>query len=93
VPTTSNKLSKHSEEVKVTPQPTKLATTTPVAEKEAPEWSTEQQKQLEDGMREFPASMAPKERWVSIAKSVTDKLPRECFERFKFIVAQLKKNE
>jgi hypothetical protein len=44
-------------------------------------------------MREFPATIAPKERWIKIGAVVTDKLPKECFERFKFIVAQLKKKE
>jgi hypothetical protein len=44
-------------------------------------------------MREFPATLAPKERWMKIAEKVGSKAPRECFERFKFIVAQLKKKE
>lgn len=44
-------------------------------------------------MREFPASMAPKERWVKIAATVTGKAPKECFERFKYIVAKVKKTQ
>jgi hypothetical protein len=90
VPTTSHKHHK-PEEVKTTPTPdTKLASSAPVGEEEGPQWSLEQQKQLEDGMREFPATIAPKERWIKIGGVVTDKKPKECFERFKFIVAQLK---
>jgi hypothetical protein len=64
-----------------------------VGEQEGAEWSNDQQRQLEEGMREFPASLPPKERWVKIAERVESKRPKECFERFKFIVAQLKKND
>lgn len=65
----------------------------PPAEEEGPQWSKEQQKQLEEGMREFPATLAAKERWIKISEKVEGKAPKECFERFKFIVAQLKKKE
>lgn len=54
-------------------------------------WSNEQQKQLEAGMREFPGSIPVKERWIKIAEKVDGKTPKECYERFKEIVALVKK--
>lgn len=42
-------------------------------------------------MREFPASMPAKERWVKIAEKVEGKTAKECFERFKELVAEVKK--
>ncbi len=56
-------------------------------------WSEEQQKMLEDGMRTNPGSMPVKERWIKIAESVDGKSAKECYERFKEIVAALKKKE
>ena len=50
----------------------------------------EQQKQLEDGMREFPGTIPVKERWVKIAEKVEGKSAKECYERFKEICAMLK---
>ena len=54
-------------------------------------WSNEQQKQLETGMREFPGSIPVKERWIKISEKVEGKTPKECYERFKEIVALVKK--
>lgn len=56
-----------------------------------PDWNPDQQKQLESGMREFPASIPVKERWVKISEKVEGKTPKECYERFKEIVELLKK--
>jgi len=56
-----------------------------------PDWNPDQQKQLENGMREFPASIPVKERWVKISEKVEGKMPKECYERFKEIVELLKK--
>ena len=42
-------------------------------------------------MREFPASIPVKERWIKIAEKVDGKTAKECYERFKEIVALLKK--
>lgn len=53
-------------------------------------WSSAQQKQMELGMKEYPGSIPAKERWTKIAKMVDGKTPKECFERFKVIVAKLK---
>ena len=41
-------------------------------------------------MKQFPGSLPTKERWVKIAELVDDKGPKECFERFKAIVAKVK---
>jgi len=49
-------------------------------------WTTEQQQQMEAGMKTFPSSIPTKERWIKIAEVVEGKVARECFERFKLIV-------
>ena len=41
-------------------------------------------------MKEFPSSMATKERWIAIAGKVDGKVAKDCFTRFKSIVAKLK---
>lgn len=56
-------------------------------------WSVEQQKQLEDGMREFPGTIPVKERWIKIAEKVDGKSAKECYERFKEICAMLKQKQ
>jgi hypothetical protein len=42
-------------------------------------------------MREFPGSIPVKERWIKISEKVEGKSAKECYERFKEIVALLKK--
>lgn len=41
-------------------------------------------------MKKYPGSMPTKERWVKIAEEVEGKSAKECFTRFKEIVAKLK---
>jgi hypothetical protein len=53
-------------------------------------WTTEQQRQMEAGMKSVDPKMPTKERWVAIAELVEGKTPKECFERYKSIVAKLK---
>jgi hypothetical protein len=53
-------------------------------------WTVEQQKQMETGMKTFPASLPTKERWIKIAETVDGKSAKQCFDRFKSIVAKLK---
>lgn len=53
-------------------------------------WTTEQQRQMEAGMKTFPASMPTKDRWIKIAETVDGKTAKQCFDRFKSIVARLK---
>jgi DnaJ family protein C protein 2 len=65
-----------------------------VVEEPRPEqWSAEQQKQLEAGMRQHPGTMPVKERWIKIAEGVEGKSAKECYERYKEICAQLKKQQ
>jgi len=45
---------------------------------------------MEEAMKEFPATLSPKERWIKIAEKVDDKEPKACYERFRTIVAKLK---
>jgi hypothetical protein len=49
------------------------------------EWSPEQQKQLEEGMKKFPASLPTAERWGLIAENVEGKTKQQCVARFKYI--------
>ena len=51
----------------------------------ADEWSTEQQKQLEEAMRMYPATLPPAERWTKIAEVVEGKTKQQCVARFKYI--------
>ena len=44
-------------------------------------------------MREFPSTLPAKERWIKIAEKVDGKSAKECFERFKELVAQVKKGK
>lgn len=43
-------------------------------------------------MREFPSTLPAKDRWTKIAEKVNGKSAKECFERFKELVAEVKKN-
>jgi len=45
---------------------------------------------MEKGMREVPASVATKERWLKIAEGVEGKTAKECFTRFKELCAKAK---
>ena len=44
-------------------------------------------------MKKHPGSMATKERWVAIADEVEGKAAKECFTRFKSIIAKLKADQ
>lgn len=41
-------------------------------------------------MKEVPASVGTKERWIKIAEGVDGKTAKECFTRFKELVAKAK---
>lgn len=41
-------------------------------------------------MREVPATVATKERWIKIAEGVDGKTAKECFTRFKELCAKAK---
>ena len=45
---------------------------------------------MEKGMREVPASVVTKERWLKIAEGVEGKTAKECFTRFKELCAKAK---
>jgi hypothetical protein len=45
---------------------------------------------MEKGMKELPASVATKERWIKIAEGVDGKTAKECFTRYKELVAKAK---
>lgn len=59
------------------------ATSTPT------DWTQEQQKALEAALKKYPASMGV-QRWDSIANSVPGKTKKDCVERYKYIVSQLR---
>jgi len=52
---------------------------------ESETWSEEQDKQLQDGLAKYPATMDKNERWASIAKMVNGKTKKQCVGRFKAI--------
>lgn len=53
-------------------------------------WTDEQDRQLQEGLKTYPATMDKNERWTSIAKGVDGKSKKECVERFKAIRAAIK---
>jgi DnaJ family protein C protein 2 len=53
------------------------------------DWTQEQQKALEAALKKFPASLGV-QRWDSISAAVSGKSKKDCVERYKFIVAQLR---
>ena len=52
-------------------------------------WTQEQQQQLEDGLKQFPASMDKAERWTNIAAGVTGKTRKDCINRYKQLKEEL----
>jgi len=48
---------------------------------------------MEAGMKAVPGTVPTKERWTQISAMVVGKTPKECFERFKGIVAKLKRDK
>jgi hypothetical protein len=70
----------------------KLAAEKKAAPANGPEdtWTKDQQAQIQEGMRTFGADLPTKERWVSIAKSVDEKTPKQCYERFRVLCAKAK---
>lgn len=52
-------------------------------EEDALIWSQEQQKQLESGLKKYPASMDKNERWVAISGDIPGKTKKDCILRFK----------
>ena len=44
-------------------------------------------------MKEFPGTIPVKERWIKIAEKVDGKSAKECYERFKELVAEVKKQK
>jgi len=56
-------------------------------------WTDEQDKQLQEGLKKFPASMDKNERWSAIAKCVSARNKKECVKRFKEIREALKKSK
>jgi len=76
------------------PQPQESEKKTAPAPAAAPasspaDWTQDQQKALEGALKKFPASLGV-QRWDSIARAVPGKTKKECVERYKYIVAQLK---
>jgi DnaJ family protein C protein 2 len=53
-------------------------------------WTAEQDKQLQDGLAKYPASMEKNERWDKISEGVEGRSKKECVERFKAIREALK---
>lgn len=55
------------------------------------DWSQAQQKALEVAMKQFPATMDKKERWIKIAEAIPGKTPKDCIDRVKEIKEKLAK--
>ncbi len=57
---------------------------------EASDWTEEQDRLLQEGLKKYPSSMDKNERWTNIAKCVPGKKKKECVTRFKAIREALK---
>ena len=44
-------------------------------------------------MKDFPGTMATKERWIAIAGVVEGKTAKECYTRFREILAKVKSDK
>ena len=74
---------KKKEEEKKTPQKT---------ESEEDAWSEDQQKSLENALKNYPSSLSANERWTSISKDVQGKNKKQCVDRYKYL-SNLVKNK
>jgi DnaJ family protein C protein 2 len=52
-------------------------------------WTQEQQRQLEEGLKKYPATLDKNERWKLIAEGVMGKTRKECIERYKALRAAI----
>ena len=53
-------------------------------------WTAEEQKLLEEALKNFPSSLPANERWTNIAKHV-GKTKRQCVDRYKYLASLIKK--
>jgi len=60
---------------------------------DADQWTEEQDRQLQDGLAKYPATMDKNERWNNITKGVTGKTKKECVQRFKAIREALRQKK
>ena len=73
------------------PPPPSLGSPTVSPVSSATEWSQEQQRQLEDGLKKYPAAgMSADERWDKIAEGVSGKTAADCLARFNFLRKDVK---
>ena len=73
------------------PPPPSLGSPTVSPVSSATEWSQEQQRQLEDGLKKYPAAgMNADERWDKIAEGVPGKTAADCLARFNFLRKDVK---
>ena len=92
IPFTMDECMKVSNDVKKSAAAGKLSPQV-AAEGVKNDWSQQQQQLLEEGLKMYPSSLAPTERWDKIAGMVTGKTKKDCIERYKFLceVAKQKK--
>jgi DnaJ homolog subfamily C member 2 len=64
---------------------TRDSTDAETASKEPPLWTPEQDRQLQDALALYPASMEKNERWTAIAAAVPGQSKKSCVQRFKAI--------
>jgi len=55
------------------------------------EWTSEEQKLLEKALGAYSSSLT--DRWDKIAAAIPGKTKKECVERYKFLVAQIKEKK
>jgi len=68
-----------------------VPTLKPAGPTDVEEWTPVQQKQLEDALRALK-DYKDKDKFIKIAASVAGKTPKQCLERYKFLVTLNKKS-
>ncbi|KAK8805396.1 hypothetical protein WA158_002052 [Blastocystis sp. Blastoise] len=85
-----------SENIRIEKPTVSPAVTTPApapAETNNEGWTGEQQRALEAAMKKYPATMDKNERWKLIAEAVPGKTKKDCVQRVKSIISQMKAKE
>jgi len=60
-------------------------------DREPSDWSVTEQKALEKGLQSFPSTLT--DRWERIAETIPGRTKKECIQRYKYIVEQIKQKK
>ncbi|KAJ0411511.1 hypothetical protein ATCC90586_001106 [Pythium insidiosum] len=78
--------------VRVQPTAQRVAVS-PLKSSDPNEWTTQQQRALDEALKKYPVTMDKKQRWVSIAEEVDGKSLNDCIDRFKYLCSLVKSGQ